>query len=381
MSNPTNQPSDSNKDDTTKQIAKQTANQQPDTQKTDKADLAEDNLYAPPTTVQQPKFSFGKLVYLPRSRRLKLLPATVLSALMVFIFCYAIAHGYERLLSGQFLLGVPFFLGAWVSYFVSYQNPVSSGQIFKAICWLMLAIIIISMPILREGVICIVMASPAIFVLLLLGAFSMRWFCQKIWKSHVLHSVVLLPLLVLFMPWAEQSHTYQHQQSLVIQATPEQIWQAINHVENIEPQQFYQHSKLLPLLGVPTPKSAQTVWENGQAVRKCEWHKGIYFDEPIISQIPNQQLRWQFKFYPDSVPSGALDDHVTINGEHFKLLLGQYDITAIDPHTSKLTFTVNYRITTNINAYAGFWGKWVMKDFTTDVLDFYKRQVEALPNT
>ncbi len=103
--------------------------------------------------------------------------------------------------------------------------------------------------------------------------------------------------------------------------------------------------------------------------------KAIYFDEPIISQISNQQLRWNFVFYNNSVPKGTLDDHVTINGKHFKLLNGQYDIQAINDKQSKLTFKVDYAITTNINFYAGMWGRWVMNEFVEDVLGLYKNQL------
>lgn len=132
----------------------------------------------------------------------------------------------------------------------------------------------------------------------------------------------------------------------------------------------------MPFMRVPTPKSAVTVWQNNQKVRKCEWHSNIKFDEPIISEIPNKQLRWQFVFYPDSVPKGSLDDHVTINGGHFKLLTGQYDLEKLEEKQTRLTFRVNYRITTNINSYAGWWAKKVMTDFSKDVLTLYKNRLE-----
>ncbi len=240
----------------------------------------------------------------------------------------------------------------------------------------MLVIIVISIPFLKEGVICLLMGAPILFLAMLMGATMMHLFCRFIWKSKALHGVALLPLVVLGLPIAPQNATYQVTNQVTIAATPAQVWQAINHVDTIAPQQFYTDSWLLPLLQVPPPKSAETVWQNGHWVRKSQWYGGIYFDEPIISQIPNRQLRWRFVFYPDSVPKGTLDDHVTINGEYFKLLLGQYDIIPIDATHTRLTFTGDYRISTNLNFYAGFWGKWVMQDFSKDVLTFYKRRLE-----
>ena len=319
-------------------------------------------------------------VYLPRSRLRRLLPITILIGLMLleFIFCYKVAEDSSNLLSMQFLIGVPLFIGATTVYLASFNRPITTGRVFLLTFWLVLAILAISVPILREGTICIVMASPLIYIAMLSGGLIMQFICNKVWRSKSLYSIALLPLLVLFMPLEQTPETYQAKQSISIEATPEQIWQSINHIENIEPESFYQQSQLLPFMQVPTPKSAITVWENDQWVRKCEWHDGITFDEPLISQIANRQLRWQFMFYPDSVPPKTLDDHVTINGEHFKLLLGQYDLEPIDEQNTKLTFNVTYRISTNMNFYAGFWGKWVMNEFVEDTLGLYKRRLEKV---
>ena len=317
--------------------------------------------------------------YVPRSTVRKLLPIAIMLGLMLleFIFCYKIAEDGGNLLSMQFLLGVPLFIGATTVYLASYRKPITTGRVFLLTFWLIVGILIISVPILKEGTICIVMASPVIYVALLLGGLSMRLVCLKVWKSKALYSVALLPLLVLFAPLEPMPETYQVTDTILINATPEQVWQTINNIDDIESAGFYQESQLLPFMQVPTPKSAITIWENNQWVRKCEWHGGIKFDEPLISQIPNRQLRWQFVFYPNSVPPKTLDDHVTINGEHFKLLHGQYDLEPVNNNMTRLTFNVTYRISTNMNFYAGFWGKWVMDEFVEDTLGLYKNRLES----
>lgn len=319
-------------------------------------------------------------VYEPRSRIRRALPLLLLLGLMLlsFIFCYRVAEDFSLLLGAQFLMGVPFFIGATTVYFASFNRPISKNRVFILTSWLLLGILVISMPILKEGVICIVMASPILYVSMMTGGFAMRSICLKMWRTKALLSVAFLPLLVLFVPLEQTSQTYQVTHSTLIAAPSAQIWQSINHITDIEPEEFYQESTLLPLMQVPTPKSAITQWENDQWVRKCKWHGDITFDEPLISQIPNRQLRWQFVFYPHSVPPKTLDDHVTINGEHFKLLQGQYDLEPIDNDHTKLTFTVTYRISTNMNFYAGFWGKWVMTEFVEDTLGLYQRRVESV---
>lgn len=321
-----------------------------------------------------------EVVYLPRTRLQKAMPLSIIGAgVLQFVFVHLIAGNSDDLLSGQFLIGAPFFVGAFISYLHNYYSPATLMGISESIILTILIIALISAPILREGAICIVMASPILFIAMWLGAYIMNVICRYIWKSKVMHSIALLPFLVLGVPLPETDTTYESHASIIIDAKPEAIWQQLNHITAISNDEFYQNSWLMPFMQVPAPKSAVTVLENGQWVRKCEWHKGIYFDEPIVAQIPNRHLRWQFVFYDDSVPKGALDDHVTINGEHFKLLWGQYDITPINAHQSQLSFKVSYRVTTNINFYAGRWANKVMNDFNEDVLTLYKNRLERLP--
>ena len=361
-------------------------NNRPHSPSNDEDRLSEDSvdpLIKYKTSADQTLTDILMQVYVPRSRIRRLLPALIVIGLTLieFIFCYRIAEDKSSLLSAQFLIGAPFFIGATAIYLANYYRPITRGRVFLITFWLVVSILLISVPVLGEGVICIVMASPIIYLAILIGGLLMRLLCQKVWRtknSKTLYSVAILPFLVLFVPLAPTPETYQVTDSIIIHAAPEQIWQSINRIEDIEPKIFYQQSRLLPFMNVPTPKSAVTVWENNQWVRKCEWHGDISFDEPLISHIPNRQLRWQFVFYPDSVPPKTLDDHVTINGEHFKLLHGQYDLEPINENSTRLSFNVTYRISSNLNFYAGFWGKWVMTEFVKDTLGLYKQRLEAV---
>ena len=134
-------------------------------------------------------------IYVPRSTVRKLLPITIMLGLMLleFIFCYKVAEDKENLLSMQFLLGVPLFISATMVYLASYHKPITTGRVFSLTFWLVLGILVISVPILKEGTICIVMASPIIYVALLLGGLGMRLLCLKVCKTKALYSVAFLP--------------------------------------------------------------------------------------------------------------------------------------------------------------------------------------------
>ena len=163
--------------------------------------------------------------YVPRSTVRKLLPIVIMLGLMLseFIFCYKVAEDGDNLLSIQFLLGTPLFIGATTVYLASYYKPITTSRVFLLTFWLVLGILVISVPILKEGTICIVMASPIIYVALLIGGLGMRLVCLKLWKTKALYSVALLPLLVLFAPLEPMPETYQVTDSILIQAAPEQF--------------------------------------------------------------------------------------------------------------------------------------------------------------
>ncbi len=294
-----------------------------------------------------------------------------------FALIYATGHEFHDLLGLMFLVYFPMTLGALIAYFMQLTTHSRTGTHSVLFSALFISFLI-SIAIFQEGSICIVIASPILYFMMWVGAEIMHAICKHLWQSKTMLSIALVPFMAIFMPQEARLYDAHKTYEIVINASPETVWQSINNISAITPDEF--PNSWSARIGVPMPLSATTVPSAESPVglvRKCQWHKDIWFDEPITEIIPNQRLAWYFKFYPNSVPSGALDDHVTINGPHFKLLTASYDLEQLGEQQTKLTFNVNYQVITELNWYAGWWADFFMDDFAENVLLLYKHRLES----
>jgi hypothetical protein len=70
-----------------------------------------------------------------------------------------------------------------------------------------------------------------------------------------------------------------------------------------------------------------------------------------------------------------LDEHVTLSGEHFELIDGNYLLTAKDGGTY-LTETTHWRISTQFNAYSRFLGNILISDTVSHLVNIMKIRSE-----
>jgi len=291
------------------------------------------------------------------------------------VLAYLTGEHYEKLVSGSFLLALPTLLGALLAYAANYQQPVAFGKVALATVVFMAVCIGISAVALREGVICIIMASPLLFGGMLIGAALMHSLCRWLWKPYkVVYSLALVPFLLIVAPEQRTDDIGHAQSTVLINATPAQIWQQINHADAIKPHEV--QDALAYQIGVPYPISGITKHTPEGLIRYSTWQKGIQFEEVIQDFQPNQYIRWTYRFRPDSVPKGALDDHVTIGGKHFDLLDTAYRLTPVNAHQTQLAISVHYRVSTDLNWYSGAWADELIGDFAHVILDFYKVRSE-----
>jgi hypothetical protein len=227
-----------------------------------------------------------------------------------------------------------------------------------------------------EGSICIVMALPIFLILASFGGFLM-WLVMKFSKpsTAVMSSFLLLPVVsglyerTLPLPDALQTSDA----SIHIAAPAAAIWQLINRAEHIAPAEMADGWAYR--IGVPHPLEAITVAEDGVRVRKLRWEQGVHFDEPILDWDENHYIRWRYVFAADSIPPGALDEHVTIGGRYFDLIDTSY---RLEPETdgTRLTIHVSYRVSTRFNWYAARLARWLVDDSARTILAFYQHRGE-----
>lgn len=280
----------------------------------------------------------------------------------------------------SFALLVPAIIGA-LSYYYYYYAEATKRTFWRSLfagylptlCFVGGTAIL-----LLEGTICIAIALPLFMLMSSVGG-ALMWVFLKLKQPSPtgINSLLVLPLLMIPIEsqFSLPTNNQTISETIFIQASPDKVWQLINHVDNIQPQEL--QAGLAYRIGVPLPLEGITVTENGARVRKSRWAKNVAFDEPISEWQENRFIKWTYRFMPESFPKGALDEHVEIGGKYFDLVDTSYQLTPIGENT-RLDIVVHYRISTNFNWYANPLGKLLIDDSAKQILSFYKDRAEAL---
>jgi hypothetical protein len=277
----------------------------------------------------------------------------------------------------SFALLVPAIIGA-VSYYYTEPNKKTFARSLYAGFLPNMFFISGTAILLIEGSICIAMAFPLFLIMSSVGG-ALMWVFLKFKQPNPtsVNSLLLLPLLMvpieskIGLPTNNQVIS----ESIMVQASPDKVWQLINHVDNIQPEEM--QDGLAYRIGVPLPLDAKVVSVNGAKVRKLHWAKNVAFEEPISDWEENRFIKWTYYFTPESFPKDALDEHMVIGGKYFDLIDTSYQLTPVGDST-QLDILVHYRISTNFNWYANPLGKLLIDDSAKQILSFYKHRAEEL---
>ncbi|MBC7755265.1 MAG: SRPBCC family protein [Bdellovibrio sp.] len=276
----------------------------------------------------------------------------------------------------SFALLVPAIIGA-VSYYYTDTDKKTFGRSLYAGYLPIMFFISGTAILLIEGSICIAMAFPLFLIMSSVGGALMWVFLRFKQPSHInINSLLLLP--VLMVPIESQiklpTNNQAVSESIMVQASPDKVWQLINHVDNIRPEEM--QDGFAYRIGVPLPLDANVVNVQEVKVRKLHWDKNVAFEEPITDWQVNRFIKWTCHFAPDSFPKDALDERVVIGGKYFDLIDTSYQLTPIGGNT-RLDIMVHYRISTNFNWYANPLGKLLISDSAKQILSFYKHRAET----
>lgn len=278
----------------------------------------------------------------------------------------------------SFLAGIPISIGILVGFLATRQTP---ENIIKSSCLSSLSVILFVFSagaILREGVICIVMAIPIFLVLAVMGAI-LGALMSNFGGSHsskLLSVTIVLPFL--FAPLERKlSDVTAYQtitQTIYIAAPPEIVWHHINFPLNIRPSEL--QSGLAYRVGAPYPIEARTLEGRVGGLRKVRWERGVAFDVIITAWRPNRHIAWGYQFDEKSFPPGSFDEHIVIGGHYFNLESTAYTLTPVGNGT-QLSIKVNTSVTTNFNWYADFLARIIINDAGQAFLQFYKNRSES----
>jgi len=228
-----------------------------------------------------------------------------------------------------------------------------------------------------EGTICVVMFLPIGLALATLGGVT-AGIVGRVTKSPApqmttLACVTILPFI--FWPIEAQiqplNATRVVNTSIDIAAPPETVWTKIERVAPIQDSEL-PHA-WTTTIGFPKPDRATLSFEGVGGVRHATFKGGVLFIETIDQWEPGRRLA--FAIHPEQIPSGTLDEHVTVGGQYFDVLRGEYTLEPL-PNGTRLHLSSQHRISTRFNWYSQLWTDPAMRDIQRSILFVIKHRCE-----
>jgi hypothetical protein len=274
----------------------------------------------------------------------------------------------------SFIYLAPLAVGAVTVYVAELSKRRSWGYYFYAPFLANVLLVLGTLAIMVEGLICAIVIVPLFAVYGSIGGLVMGAICRKTnWPKKAVYSIAALPLILgafenhLSLP--EQIRSVES--SIVIAAPPHRVWRELLYTRAIKPEEV--DSAWAYRIGVPVPLAGVSDEVSGELVRKITMGKGVHFEQVSTDWQNNHHVRWRYRFQKDSFPPNALDDHVMIGGHYFDLQETLYSLTPVANGT-RLDIRVQYRVSTQFNWYANAVAQVLLGNFSEAILKFYRHR-------
>jgi hypothetical protein len=268
---------------------------------------------------------------------------------------------------------VPFLIGfqstvMWGREFVLTKNE-GKKVAFSSVGVFLVALFIFAF----EGLICILMATPIIFIVCYLGmlvGFSLMNKSSRTANMSIGILIVVFPLTgnldKAIVPSIEKVTT-----SIVINSSPENVWKNV-----IQFPQLSAPSELIFKAGISYPINAKIHGKGIGAIRYCNFNTGS-FVEPITKWEENKLLAFSVRQQPVSITELSFYD---INAPHlhdyFVSKKGQFKLIDLGNGKTKLEGTTWYVNDIKPQFYWNIWSSWIIHSIHDRVLDHIKTQTE-----
>jgi hypothetical protein len=304
--------------------------------------------------------------------------AGVLAGLALRLLFSGKPGGPYAAMMAAFIYLSPLIVGAVTVYVAERRQRRSWAYYFWAPFLANILYVLGTLLVMIEGLVCAVIIAPLFAALGALGGLIMGLVCRVTnWPKRALYSVAILPLVLgaaeTNVPLPDQIGAVER--AVVIDATPDQIWRQLLNAENIRPEEV--DRAWLFRIGVPVPLAGTTRETPEGLSRRVTMGKGIYFDQVSTDWKENRHVRWTYRFYADSFPAYALDEHVVIGGHYFDLKETSYTLTPQGKYT-ELRVRMQYRVSTRFNWYADPVARALFRNLEEVNLEYYRRRSEAL---
>ena len=279
-------------------------------------------------------------------------------------------------MTSAFILLAPFAVGSVTVYAAERQFRRTWWYYASAGAFANVLFVIGTLLILYEGFICAIVILPLFAILGAAGGLLMGVVCRATnWPTPTVSCIVMLPLLLggVDTDVSLPNRTTTVERTALVAASPQVVWRELLNTENIRAEEI-EHAWLFRI-GVPLPLEGR-IRDSGEPVRRVRMGKNVYFDEAIEEFRPNEYVRWTYRFYEDSFPPYALDEHVVIGGHYFDVEDTSYALAPRGALT-EVTMRVSYRVSTRFNWYANPVARLLLGNLVESNLNYYRNRSEG----
>jgi len=235
---------------------------------------------------------------------------SLLFAVTLFVGAYR-EHDVFALVAWPSFFLIPFLVGLIAAWFWRRLNR-TLGWSFLDAFWISLLGLAAAAIILREGVVCLAIVSPALYVFVLCGVLLGRLLFRPNYSKLRL---TLFPLLALATFGESLYHSEEQAvvtDRIVIHAPPAKIWPHVLAFPEIPDAPDYWIFRL----GLPYPTQTTNSGNFVGADRQCIFSNGVVIKERVAEFIPNEKLTFDIAEQPTDPEAYG---HITLHRGQFVL--------------------------------------------------------------
>jgi hypothetical protein len=303
--------------------------------------------------------------------------AGALVGLLLRLFYSGGSDGPYGAMMGSFIFIAPFAVSAVTVYLAERLARRDWGYYMVVGAVANALFVIGTVPAMLEGWICVIVILPLFVMMGMVGAVIMGGVCRMTkWPKQTAYSIAVLPLMLGAIEPTDgvPIRISTIERSLAIAAPRDEVWNHLMNVRDIRDEEV--EDGIAFRIGVPPPLSAVSADVDGQPVRRISMGKHVHFDQIQTERREHEFVQWKQRFYPDSFPPGAFDQHVVMGGAYFDIDTISYSLKPAGDAT-KLTLSMHYRVSTRFNWYADAVARLVLGNLEEVLLGVYQRRSEA----
>ena len=282
-----------------------------------------------------------------------------------------------------FLFLVPLALGVLTAAMVPRTGPRRWAYWLFMPCVSALLLLVSTMALAWEGLICLVMAAPIVIGLAMAGG-AVVGMVVSVRESRAAPPAVVASCLLLPFAFAPVEARLPKPDGLRtvtteidVAADPATVWRHVVRVPRIEDGE--QTAGFFQAIGIPPPLEATLDHDGLGGLREARFAGGLRFRETVTEWEPARRLGFTIEIDPATISAAVLDEHVRVGGEHFDVVYGRFELTP-SPAGTRLRLLSRHHLRTTFNAYAGLWTDAVMSDIQEGICRVIRSRAERTAN-